>query len=146
MVLRAWTWGFFLLICVGGLGTTALMAIWSQAGITSDAVQVGSWGLYGVLLLWRVWRLGAVLTPERVTVRGFFVDHHYPWDQVAGFAVVQSANTVGETSVPVVRTADDGELFNWLSGYSFRGSNRRVQRQVDRMNSYRAALDIPATR
>ncbi|WP_460654631.1 PH domain-containing protein [Kribbella endophytica] len=66
------------------MGTVVLIAIWSEAGITDDRVQLGSWGLYGVLVLWRVWRLGAVLTPERVTVRGFFVDHHYAWDQVAG--------------------------------------------------------------
>ncbi|GAB2596289.1 hypothetical protein GCM10027269_59160 [Kribbella endophytica] len=66
--------------------------------------------------------------------------------------MLQSANSVGETSVPAVKLApgvlpdDDGELFNWLSGYSFRGSNRRVRRQVNRMNAYRAALDIPGAR
>ncbi|MEV6281949.1 DinB family protein [Kribbella sp. NPDC051770] len=61
-----------------------------------------------------------------------------PWDQVLGFEAVASANSVG---VPAVRVAgeDDGELFNWLSGYALRGSNRRVRRQVERMNEYFAA-------
>jgi hypothetical protein len=125
-----------LMVVAVGMGTTVLLAIYDQIGDVPGAVQFGVWVAYVAAASWRVWRVGAEFTTDGVTIRGIFVDNQISWSQVIDVDATESGNTVGTTLVPVVRTARDGYLINWLSGYSWKGDNRRVRRQVAQMSDF----------
>lgn len=136
LIVKAWPSNAATFLVVAGLGTTVLLAIFDMAGGLPAWSQLVIWGAYVALVCWRVWRLGAELTTSGVTIRGLFVDHRIPWNRVTEIAAAESGNTVGVTLVPVVRTEEDGYLVNWLSGYSWKGGNRRVRRQVGQMSRF----------
>lgn len=142
MAFRAIGNGGFLAVCVVVLAEMCLLAVYDEFSSIPDQVAVVVSVVVGLLILWRFARVGVAATPAGLKLLNLGRDELVPWTAIADIRLDEGEASLGSTAIPYVELADPpspeepGVVLSCLSGYTFRGRNRRVTRQTAKLRQY----------
>ncbi|MEV6413306.1 PH domain-containing protein [Kribbella sp. NPDC051718] len=142
MAFRAIGNGAILAVCVVVLAEMCLLAVYDEFSSIPDEVAVIVSVVVGLLILWRFARVGVAVTPTGLKLLNLGRDELVPWTAIADIRLDEGEASLGATAIPYVELADPpspeepGILLTCLSGYTFRGRNRRVTRQTTKLRQH----------